>query len=336
MKHHLPIALLCLTLLALAIASLLCGSVPVPKDEALRILLHGSDPDQRAWSHIIWEMRVPQTLTAIFTGASLATSGLLLQTLFRNPLAGPSILGIDSGANLGVAVVMLLMGGTMTLGGMSVAGYLLVILAAMAGATLVMLLLISFSMRIRSHVMLLITGVMISYIAGSIISLLNYSASAQGVQAYIVWGMGNFSSVSSGRLPLFISLCTLWLLAAILHIKPLNALLLGEQYATNLGYDIRPLRTRLLLITGLLTATTTAFCGPISFLGLAVPHLARLTTGTSNHRLLLPTTLLTGSCLALTCSLLSNLPANGTIIPINVITPCIGAPVVLWIILRRG
>lgn len=330
-----PLLVLSLALLALCIASLLCGSVPVPKAEAVDILLHGARPEQRAWGYIIWEMRVPQTITALLTGASLATAGLLLQTLFRNPLAGPSILGIDSGANLGVAIVMLLLGGTMTLGGMSLGGYLLVILAAVCGAGLVMMALISFSMRVRSHVMLLITGVMISYMTSSIISLLNYSATAQGVQAYMVWGMGNFSSVSSERLPLFATLCLLWLALAVLHIKPLNALLLGDQYATNLGYSIRPLRTRLLLITGLLTATTTAFCGPIAFLGLAVPHLTRLVTGTSNHRLLLPTNLLMGACLALTCSLLSNAPSNGSIIPINVITPCIGAPVVLWIILKR-
>lgn len=330
-----PLLVLSLALLALSIASLLCGSVPVPKAEAVDILLHGARPEQRAWGYIIWEMRVPQTITALLTGASLSTAGLLLQTLFRNPLAGPSILGIDSGANLGVAIVMLLLGGTMTLGGMSLGGYLLVILAAVCGAGLVMMALISFSMRVRSHVMLLITGVMISYMTSSIISLLNYSATAQGVQAYMVWGMGNFSSVSSERLPLFATLCLLWLALAVLHIKPLNALLLGDQYATNLGYSIRPLRTRLLLITGLLTATTTAFCGPIAFLGLAVPHLTRLVTGTSNHRLLLPTNLLMGACLALTCSLLSNAPSNGSIIPINVITPCIGAPVVLWIILKR-
>ena len=331
-----PLLVLSLALLALCIASLLCGSVPVPKAEAVDILLHGARPEQRAWGYIIWEMRVPQTITALLTGASLATAGLLLQTLFRNPLAGPSILGIDSGANLGVAIVMLLLGGTMTLGGMSLGGYLLVILAAVCGAGLVMMALISFSMRVRSHVMLLITGVMISYMTSSIISLLNYSATAQGVQAYMVWGMGNFSSVSSERLPLFAMLCLLWLALAVLHIKPLNALLLGDQYATNLGYSIRPLRTRLLLITGLLTATTTAFCGPIAFLGLAVPHLTRLVTGTSNHRLLLPTNLLMGACLALTCSLLSNAPSNGSIIPINVITPCIGAPVVLWIILKKN
>ncbi len=327
---------LSLALLALCIASLLCGSVPVPKAEAVDILLHGARPEQRAWGYIIWEMRVPQTITALLTGASLATAGLLLQTIFRNPLAGPSILGIDSGANLGVAIVMLLLGGTMTLGGMSLGGYLLVILAAVCGAGLVMMALISFSMRVRSHVMLLITGVMISYMTSSVISLLNYSATAQGVQAYTVWGMGNFSSVSTERLPLFATLSLLWLALAVLHIKPLNALLLGDQYATNLGYSIRPLRTRLLLITGLQTATTTAFCGPIAFLGLAVPHLARLITGTSNHRLLLPTSLLMGACLALICSLLSNAPSNGSIIPINVITPCIGAPVVLWIILKKN
>jgi len=336
LKQQISIALLCITLLALAIASLLCGSVPVPKGEAIDILLHGARPEQRAWGYIIWQMRVPQTITAILTGASLSTAGLLLQTIFRNPLAGPSILGIDSGANLGVAIVMLLLSGTMTLGGMSLSGYILVILAAIAGAGAVMLLLIAFSMRIRSHIMLLITGVMISYMASSVISLLNYSASAQGVQAYMVWGMGNFSSVSTERLPLFAGLCSLWLLAAILHIKPLNALLLGDQYATNLGYSIRPLRTRLLIITGLLTATTTAFCGPIAFIGLAVPHLARLVTGTSNHRLLLPTTLLMGAVLALACSLISNLPTSGIVIPINVITPCIGAPVVLWVILRKN
>lgn len=336
MKNYLPITLLCLLLLVLTAVSLLCGSVPVPKGEALNILLHGPQSDQRAWSFIIWQMRVPQTITAMLSGAGLATAGLLLQTVFRNPLAGPSILGIDSGANLGVAIVMLLLGGSMTLGGMALGGYLLVILAAVAGASLVMLLLIAFSMRLHSHVMLLITGVMISYMASSVISLLNYSASAQGVQAYMVWGMGNFSSVSTERLPLFVCLCLAWLLAAILHIKPLNALLLGEHYATNLGYSIKPLRTRLLLTTGLLTATTTAFCGPISFIGLAVPHLARLTTGTNNHRQLLPVNLLLGACIALLCSIVSTLPTNGSIIPINVITPCIGAPVVLWVILRRS
>lgn len=334
--NRLPIILLIAVLLILAVASLLYGSVPVPINETIDILLHGSQPDKQAWSYIIWEMRVPQTITAILTGASLATAGLLLQTIFRNPLAGPSILGIDSGANLGVAIVMLMLSGTMTLGGMSVSGYILVILAAVIGAGVVMLLLIAFSMRIRSHVMLLLTGVMISYMASSIISLLNYSASAQGVHAYMVWGMGNFSSVSTERLPLYILLCTSWLALSVLHIKPLNALLLGDQYATNLGYSIRPLRTRLLLLTGLLTATTTAFCGPIAFLGLAVPHLARLFTGTSNHRMLMPSTLLMGSTLALTCNLLSNLPTNGSIIPINVITPCIGAPVVLWVILKKN
>lgn len=336
MKRSLPIALLAVAVLILAIASLFYGSVSVPKAEALQILLHGKSPEHRALSNIIWEMRVPQVITAILTGASLATSGLLLQTVFRNPLAGPSILGIDSGANLGVAIVMLMLGGTMTLGGMTLSGYLLVILAAMAGACLVMLLLLGFSVRIRSHVMLLITGIMISYMASSLISLLNYSASEQGVQAYMVWGMGNFSGVSMGRLPLYATLSLVVLALATLHIKPLNALLLGDGYATNLGYSIKPLRTRLLIITGLLTATTTAFCGPISFLGLAVPHLARLTTGTANHRSLLPTTMLMGAALALVCNLISNLPSNGSIIPINVITPCIGAPVVLWVILRRG
>lgn len=318
----------------LACANIVWGSIHIPFD-ALVDIVTGGDADHPAWRYIVLENRIPQVLTAMLTGACLATGGLLLQTTFRNPLAGPGILGIDSGANLAVAIVMLLLGGAVTIGGLTLSGYLVVVGAAMLGAWGVMLLLLAFSRKVHSHLMLLITGVMVSYLAGSIISLLNFSATAEGVQAYMMWGMGNFSAVSLDRLPLFGTLCLMGLLAALLLIKPLNALLLGDNYATSLGYRIRPLRTRLLLVTGLLTATTTAFCGPISFLGLAVPHLARLVTATHNHRSLLPSTMLMGALLALLCNLVSNLPSGGTVIPINVITPIIGAPIVLWVILRK-
>lgn len=334
MRQGITITLLFAAVILMMVANLLFGSVSIPFADALRILLGQDGFSHPSWHFIIWENRIPQAITATLTGAALATGGLLLQTTFRNPLAGPSILGIDSGANLGVAVVMLLLGGSVTLGGLSLGGYLLVIVAAMAGAWAIMLLLLIFSRRISSHVMLLITGIMISYITGSLISLLNFSATEQGVHAYMMWGMGNFNAVTLERLPLFATLCLIGLAGALLHIKSLNALLLGERYATNLGYSIKVVRTRLLLVTGLLTATTTAFCGPITFLGLAVPHLARLLTTTHNHRSLLPTTMLMGALLALICNLISALPSSGSLIPINVITPCIGAPIVIWIIAK--
>lgn len=316
------------------ILNIFYGSIRIPSDTILRILTHG-DSTSAAWYYIVWENRIPQAITATVAGASLSTCGLLLQTIFRNPLAGPSILGIDSGANLGVAIVMLFLGGSASIASISLGGYMLLVAAAMMGAAMVLAVLLVFSARLRSHTMLLITGIMVSYIAGSIISLLNFRASAQGVQSFMIWGMGNFSSVSTPRMPLFCTLCAVGLLGAIMLIKPLDALLLGDRYATNLGFHVRHMRTWLLLITGLLTATTTAFCGPISFLGLAVPHLSRMLLGTTTHRTLLPGTILIGSVLALMCNLISNMPSGGTLIPINVITPCIGAPVVLYVILRR-
>lgn len=335
MSRRLTIPILILSVAVLAMANLVWGSVSIPLADTVSILLGKGACGHPSWEYIIMDNRIPQMLTAALTGASLAVGGLLLQTTFRNPLAGPSILGIDSGANLGVAIVMLLLSGTMTLGSMTLSGYLLVIIAAMLGAGCIMALLLVFSQKINSHLMLLITGIMVSYITGSLISLLNFGATEQGVHAYMMWGMGNFSGISTERLPLFAALCGLGLLSAFLLMKPLNALLLGEHYARNLGYSIKPLRTKLLLVTGLLTATTTAFCGPITFLGLAVPHLARLATGTHNHRTLLPATMLTGAILALTCNLISTVPSSGSIIPINIITPCIGAPIVIWIILKK-
>lgn len=323
-----------LFVLALVLANLMWGSVSIPASDAIRIIFGDTEELPVSWTYIILENRLPAALTAMLTGAALGTGGLLLQTTFRNPLAGPSILGIDSGANLGVALVMLLLGNAVTLGSMSIGGYLLIVLAAMMGSWVIMLLLLAFSARLQSHVMLLITGIMISYITGSLISLLNYSATAEGVHAYMMWGMGNFGAVSMDRIPLFALLCVVGLASALLMMKPLNVMLMGDNYATNLGFSVRSTRTRLLLITGLLTATTTAFCGPITFLGLAVPHLARLTTGTHNHQQLLPSTMLIGSSLALLCNLLSTLP-SGSLIPINVITPCIGAPIVILIILKK-
>ena len=330
--------IVCLTLLmvVLAVCNVLWGSLSIPVGDVWRIVCGGEAEGHPAWSVIVLQGRIPQMLTAMLTGASLGTCGLLLQTAFRNPLAGPSILGIDSGANLGVAIVLLLLGGTASIGNLTIGGHLLVIVAAMAGSLSIMALLMMLSRLLHSKVMLLITGVIISYVTGSIIQLLNYSATEQGVHSFVIWGMGNFASVGTERLPVFCVLSCAGLLLALLLVKPLDALLLGDRYAENLGVKIGRVRQMLLLVTGLLTATTTAFCGPIAFIGLAVPHLARLMLGTSWHSTLLPATMLVGANLSLVCNLLSTLPRDGSIIPVSVITPLIGAPVILHIILKQN
>jgi len=335
MKARPTLIFLIILLVVLAAGNVLWGSLSIPVKDVWSILCGDEVEGHPAWGTIIWQGRVPQMITALLTGTALGTCGLLLQTAFRNPLAGPSILGIDSGANLGVAIVLLLFGGTASIGSLTLAGHLLVVIAAMVGALGIMALLMILSRLLRSQVMLLITGVIISYVTGSVIQLLNYSATEQGVYSFVIWGMGNFSSVGIERLPVFCALSCIGLLLALLLIKPLDALLLGDRYAENLGIRIGRVRQMLLLVTGVLTATTTAFCGPISFIGLAVPHLARLTLGTAWHRTLMPATMLIGANLALACNLLSTLPRDGSIIPISVITPLIGAPVVLHIILKQ-
>ena len=316
----------------LLFANILWGSLSIPIDATWHILCGKAVDAHPSWSAIIWEGRVPQAVTAALCGASLSCCGLLLQTLFRNPLAGPSILGIDSGANLGVALVMLTGTGIF----LHASSFVLVVTAAMMGALATMLLLLVMNRFLRNDIMLLITGVIISSVAGSLIQLLNFSATEEGVHNFIIWGMGNFSAVSMDRLPLFVILSVCGLLGATLLVKPLDTLLLGETYATNLGTNVNRVRTMLLVVTGILTATTVAFCGPISFLGLAVPHIARLALRSSSHRILLPAAMLVGACLTLLCNLASTLPTSGGVIPINVLTPIIGAPVILYVIFHHN
>ena len=318
----------------LAMANVFCGSVSIPASEVWHILCGRQDPGNTAWYMIVHESRIPQAVTAMFCGASLGTCGLLLQTAFRNPLAGPSILGIDAGASLGVALVLLGFGSTW--GNLGTGTHALAITAAMGGAIATMLLLLALARTLHDKVMLLVSGVVIANVTGSMIQLLNYGATEQGIRSFVVWGMGDFSGVANESLPTFIALTSAGLLLAALLVKPLDALLLGDRYAQELGIGIRRTRQWLLLTTGLLTAVTTAYCGPIAFIGLAVPHMARMTLASSSHRTLLPGTMMTGACLALTCNLLSTtLPSNGGIIPINVITPLMGAPVILYIILKN-
>lgn len=320
-------------LLMLGIANLFIGSVHIPAKDVVAILFDKVD-SSTPWHYIVWESRLPQAITAMLAGAGLAVSGLLLQTAFHNPLAGPSILGITSGANLGVALVMLLMGGMLTAGSFSIGGYLAVVIAAFVGSVAIIGMLLFLSNTLKNNLMLLITGILLSYLTSSVITLLNTIASPEGVQSYVTWGMGNFSSVSTQQLPFFSLICLIGITLSLLLIKPLNALQLGEHYAENLGINIKHLRNTLLLATGLLTAVITAFCGPVSFLGLAVPHVARLILNTDNHRILMPSTLLLGGGLALLCNLICVWPEN-TIIPLNAVTPLIGGPVILYVILSK-
>lgn len=326
--------ILLLLILALTGAKLLFGSVNIPA-EAVWHILTGNEVEKASWSFIVWESRLPQAITALLCGMALAASGLMLQTTFNNPLADPSILGISSGASLGVALVMLAGAGTITAGVFTLSGFLSVIIGAFIGSMLVMGIILFFSTLIKNSIMLLIIGIMIGYITSSAISLLNFFSTAEGVHSYMIWGMGNFGGVSLQQLPFFSLVTAAGLLITILLIKPLNALLLGTRYAENLGINIRRTRNLLLVATGLLTATTTAFCGPISFIGLAVPHIARLMLGTSNHNSLLPVTMLTGGAIALLCNFICILPGEAGIIPLNAVTPVIGAPIIIYVIVNQ-
>lgn len=325
---------LALVIAVLFILNLVMGSVSIPVEDTFRILM-GADDVKPSWQYIILDARLPQALTAILCGGALAASGLLLQTAFRNPLAGPSIFGINSGAGLGVALVMLFLGGSISAGSVSLSGFVAVLVAAFVGAMLVMMLIFFFSTIVRNHVMLLIIGIMIGYISNSAISLLNFFATDEGVRSYMVWGMGSFGGVSMKMMPVFASITLLGLVGSLLLIKPLNALMLGDRYAENLGINIIKTRNWLLIVTGILTAITTAFCGPVAFIGLAVPHIARLLLTTDNHRSLLPATILMGGVIALLCNLITILPGENGVIPLNAVTPIMGAPVIIYVILKR-
>lgn len=334
MKSSMKIGILAIGIVILFVLNLIIGSVNIPVAQVFSILT-GGEAEKASWTYIVMESRLPQAITAMLCGASLAASGLMLQTSFRNSLAGPSILGITNGASLGVALVMLVLGGVIgTDSSFQLAGFFAVIFAAFVGSMLVLGILLALASIIRSNIMLLIVGIMVGYLTSSCISLLNAFASADNVHSYVMWGMGSFSDVSLQQIPWFAGVSIAGLTLSILLIKPLNVLLLGDAYAQNLGFNISHVRRLLLLSTGLLTAISTAFCGPVAFIGLAVPHIARMLVGTENHKVLLPATILTGSFVAMLCNLLCILPGD-TILPLNAVTPVIGAPVILYVILAK-
>ena len=325
--------LMSLLITALFMLCLLSGSIHIPAADVLSILMGHTEGIKPSWQYIVMESRLPQAITAILCGGALAVSGLMLQTAFRNPLADPSIFGISSGAGLGVALVILLLGGSFGTGSVAMSGFVAIIFAAFVGAMTVMGIILFFSTVVRNHIMLLIIGIMIGYLSSSAISLLQFFATDEGVKSFMVWGMGSFGGVPMKHMPVFASCTLLGLMGALLLIKPLNALMLGDRYAKNLGVSIRRVRNWLLIVTGLLTAITTAFCGPISFIGLAVPHIARMLLRTANHRLLMPATAFCGAAIALLCNLICFLPGENGVIPLGAVTPLMGAPVIIYVII---
>ncbi len=289
--------------------NLVLGSVSIPL-RAVWNILWGTGNESVIWQNIIWKSRVPQALTALVAGAGLSVSGLQMQTVFRNPLAGPSVLGISSGASMGVAFVVLLSGslGGVALSKLGFMGEIALTIAAIAGSLSIMALIVFVSQKVRGNVTLLIIGVMIGYIANAVIGVLKFFSVEEDIRAYVIWGLGSFARVSGDQMTLFICIMVVLLPLSFLLVKTLNLLLLGDAYARNLGLNIK--RARLLVITcsGVLVAIVTAYCGPIIFLGLAVPHLCRGMFRTSDHRILMPASLLAGASLALVCNLIARMP----------------------------
>ncbi len=335
MKRPLYIILLLVAIVILMVVNLLIGSVRIPVADVCGILA-GTESNE-IWENIIWKSRLPQALTAIVAGAGLAVSGLQMQTVFRNPLAGPSVLGISNGSALGVAFVVLLSG---RLGGVALSrlGYLgdaAMSVAAIVGALAVMMLIVWISQKVRGNVTLLIIGVMIGYLATAIIGVLKFLSPEEDVKAFVVWGLGSFSRVSGDEMVLFVVLMAILLPLSFLLVKPMNLLLLGERYAANLGLNIRKARLLVILCSGVLVAIVTAYCGPIMFIGLAVPHLARALFRTSDHRMLIPATMLCGAALALVCNLIARMPGFEGALPVNSVTALVGAPVIAAVLFRR-
>ena len=337
MTQTLPkIIILTVAIVVLAIVNLLLGSVDIPLKNVCQILLGNTDQPE-IWQNIIWKSRLPQALTAIVAGAGLAVSGLQMQTVFRNPLAGPSVLGISNGSALGVAFVVLLSGkiGGVALSRLGYLGEAAMSIAAIIGALAVMMLIVWIAQKVKGNVTLLIIGVMIGYLANAIIGVLKFLSPEEDVKAFVVWGLGSFSRVSGDEMILFVVLMCILLPFAYLLVKPMNILLLGDRYASNLGLNVKQARMMVIVSSGILVAIVTAYCGPIMFIGLAVPHLARAVFHTSDHRLLMPATALCGALLALICNLIARMPGFEGALPVNSVTALVGAPVIASVLFRR-
>ena len=335
-KYTILVFAITISILVFLLLNLLLGSVAIPFRSVGNILT-GGEGDPVAWQNIILKSRLPQALTALVAGAGLSISGLQMQTIFRNPLAGPSVLGISSGASLGVAFVVLLSGqlGGVALSRLGFIGEVALSIAAIVGALSVMGLIVLASRKVAGSVTLLIIGVMIGYIANAVIGVLKFFSVEEDIKAYVIWGLGSFARVSGNQMMLFVTIMAVIIPLSFLLIKPLNLLMLGDGYARNLGLNINRARVWVINCAGVLTAIVTAYCGPIIFLGLAVPHLCRAIFQTSDHRVLMPASMLVGASLALLCNLIARLPGFEGALPVNSVTALVGAPVVASVLFRK-
>ena len=329
--------LLALSILVLFLLNLFLGSVAIPFRSIWNILWGMDGGESVIWQNIIWKSRVPQAMTAMVAGAGLAVSGLQMQTVFRNPLAGPSVLGISSGASLGVAFVVLLSGsiGGIALSRLGFMGEIALTMAAIIGALSIMTLIVYVSQKVHGNVTLLIIGVMIGYVANAVIGVLKFFSVEEDIRAYVIWGLGSFARVSGNQIMVFVCIMAVLLPLSFLLIKTLNLLLLGDAYARNLGLNIKRARLQVITCSGVLVAIVTAYCGPITFLGLAVPHLCRGIFRTSDHRVLMPASLLAGAALALLCNLIARMPGFEGALPVNSVTALVGAPVVVSVLFKK-
>jgi iron complex transport system permease protein len=332
-RHHIIFISLVFTLLFFALIDLLLGSVSIPLRSSFQILF--GHEENKNWEYILLQMRFPRAITAILTGAGLSVAGLMMQTLFRNPLAGPYVLGISSGASLGVALVVMsasfLPAGIM----FAVTSYWGQIIAAIVGATLVFMLIVMVASHVRDSVSLLIVGIMFGSLTTAVVSILQYFSRPELVQKFVIWTLGSLSSTDWGQLQIIAIFVLTGIGLAIFLIKPLNALLLGENNARTTGVNVRRIRYLVLLSASVIAGALTAFTGPIAFIGLAVPHLCRLLFGTSNHRILIPASLIVGALVLVQCDIISQMPGFNIVLPINAITSLFGAPMVLWIIIGK-
>jgi iron complex transport system permease protein len=315
-----------LFLVVIFIADIFLGSVNIPLSDFFEYLI-GNGWSHPSYEAIIFQYRIPKALTACFAGSALAVSGLLMQSFFRNPLAGPYVLGISSGASLGVALLLLLFSGSF---------FLSVPLAACIGSLLVLVIMIWASKRFLSSVSLLILGLMISYLTGALVGVLQYFSKSEEIQSFVLWGLGSFAKTQWIDLQIMLPVLVLGLVFAYSRSKALNSLLLGESYAQSLGVSIKSIRREILYLVGILVAWVTAYCGPIAFVGMAVPHLVRLWVEESDHKITIPLVALTGACIALLCDMIAQVPGFDVVLPINSITSLFGAPFVIYYLLKKN
>jgi len=330
-KHFIFLSVL---LVVLFVINISLGSVSIPFKELLNTLI-GASSSKESWQTIIIDFRLPKAITAILVGSGLSISGLLMQTLFRNPLAGPFVLGISSGASLGVAIFIL---GTSFFGGFLVTNSfssLSLPIAASLGAFLVLSTVIIAANNVRNTMSILIIGLMFGSLTSAIISVLAYFSDADQIQQYLFWSFGSLGNLTWNELTVFTILYAIGIVGTIAVIKPLNSFMLGENYAKSLGVNIKKNRNLILVITSILTGVITAFSGPIAFVGLAVPHIARMIFTSSNHKILIPAVSILGAIVLLICDSIAQLPSSEFTLPINAVTSLFGAPVVIWLLIRK-